>query len=186
MGAQKSKTMGIFALAMISTAAVLSLRNFPTMAVYGWASIAWYLIGTILFIIPLSLAAAELASGWPEDGGVYAWIREAFGEKWGFVGTWCAFSQCLIWYPTIMSFIAATLAAAIDPTLGHSKLFNLAVMLIGFWLILGVNMRGTEMTSQVSTFGTIAGSLIPGGAYCCGSCMSARVNRRRFRSARTR
>ncbi len=160
--ASDNKTMGVFALAMISTAAVLSLRNFPTMAVYGWSSISWYLIGTILFIIPLSLASAELASGWPEDGGVYAWVRQAFGEKWGFVGTWCAFSQNLIWYPTIMSFVAATLAAAVDPTLANSKIFNAVIMVGGFWLIIAVNMRGTEMTSKLSTFGTIAGSLIPG------------------------
>ncbi|HXY32323.1 MAG TPA: amino acid permease [Gemmatimonadaceae bacterium] len=159
---QKPQSLGVFALAMISTAAVLTLRNFPTMAMYGWASIAWFVLGGLLFIVPLALAAAELASGWPEDGGVYAWVREAFGERWGFVAVWCAFSQNLIWYPTVLSFIAATLAAAVNPAFAQSKTFQLVVMLSFFWLILGLNLRGTQMTSRLSTFGTIAGTLIPG------------------------
>src|SRR5665647_1504048 len=66
------KILGVFALAMINVAAVLSIRNFPSMAEFGWSSIGWYIIGTILFLIPISLAGAELATGWPEGGGVYA------------------------------------------------------------------------------------------------------------------
>ena len=60
------KILGVFALAMINVAAVLSIRNFPSMAEFGWSSIGWYIIGTILFLIPISLAGAELATGWPE------------------------------------------------------------------------------------------------------------------------
>ncbi|MDQ8035873.1 MAG: amino acid permease [Pedobacter sp.] len=161
-GAPGKSYIGVFALAMISVAAVLSLRNYPTMAVYGWSSIAWYLIGTLLFIIPLSLAAAELASGWPEDGGVYVWVKEAFGERWGFVAVWCAFSQNLIWYPTVLSYIAVSFASAIDPSLGANKLYNFVVMLGIFWGTILINLRGTQMTSKLSSVGVIVGTLIPG------------------------
>ncbi|MDD1655701.1 MAG: amino acid permease, partial [Methanomicrobiales archaeon] len=78
---EKKKILGVFTLAMINVAAVLSIRNFPSMAIYGWECIGWYIIGTILFLIPISLAGAELATGWPEGGGVYAWVKQAFGEK---------------------------------------------------------------------------------------------------------
>lgn len=161
-GTSGKSYIGVFALAMISVAAVLSLRNYPTMAVYGWSSIAWYLIGTILFIVPLSLAAAELASGWPEDGGVYIWVKEAFGERWGFVAVWCAFSQNLIWYPTVLSYIAVSFASAIDPSLGSNKLYNFVVMLGIFWGTILINLRGTDMTSKLSSIGVIVGTLIPG------------------------
>lgn len=161
-GTVQKSYIGVFALAMISVAAVLSLRNYPTMAVYGWSSIAWYLIGTFLFIIPLSLAAAELASGWPEDGGTYIWVKEAFGERWGFVAVWCAFSQNLIWYPTVLSYIAVSFAAAIDPELGNNKLYNVVVMLGIFWGTILINLRGTEMTSKMSSIGVIVGTLVPG------------------------
>jgi glutamate:GABA antiporter len=88
-GNGKAKTLGVFALAMINVAAVLILRNYPSMAVYGWSSIGWYVIGTIAFFIPLTLAGAELATGWPKGGGVYAWVKEAFGEASGFIAVFC-------------------------------------------------------------------------------------------------
>ena len=56
MSKGKTKVLGVFALAMINVAAVLSLRNYPSMAVYGWSCIGWYVIGTIAFLIPLTLA----------------------------------------------------------------------------------------------------------------------------------
>ncbi len=100
-GNGKTKTLGIFALAMINVAAVLSLRNYPSMAVYGWSSIGWYVIGTITFLLPLTLAGAELATGWPNGGGVYAWVKEAFGDKSGFIAIFCEWSNNLVWFPTL-------------------------------------------------------------------------------------
>ena len=52
------KALGVFVLAMINVAAVLSLRNLPPMAEFGWSSIGWYLIGTITFLIPLELGGS--------------------------------------------------------------------------------------------------------------------------------
>ena len=126
-GAQRSpleqKVLGLFALAMINVAAVLSIRNFPSMAVYGWSCIGWYVIGAIFFLIPISLAGAELATGWPEGGGVYAWVKQAFGEKGGFTALFCEWSNNLVWFPTVLSFIASTLAFALTPSLATSGLY---------------------------------------------------------------
>ena len=80
-GIPSKKVLGLFALAMINVAAVLSIRNFPSMAVYGWSCIGWYIMGAVMFLIPISLAGAELATGWPKSGGVYVWVREALGDR---------------------------------------------------------------------------------------------------------
>jgi putative glutamate/gamma-aminobutyrate antiporter len=156
-----TKTLGIFALAMINVAAVLSLRNFPSMSEYGWSSVGWYLIGTILFLIPLSLAGAELATGWPKGGGVFAWVREAFGERWGFLAVWCEWSENLVWFPTVLSFIAATFAYCINPALGSNPLFLFFVMLGVFWGITILNFFGARASSIFGTIGVIAGTIIP-------------------------
>jgi amino acid transporter len=113
----KTKALGVFALAMINVAAVLSLRNYPSMAVYGWSCIGWYIIGTISFLIPLTLAGAELATGWPLGGGIYAWVREAFGEREGFIAVFCSWSNNLVWFPTVLAFIASTFAYVFNPAL---------------------------------------------------------------------
>ena len=155
------KILGVFALAMINVAAVLSIRNFPSMAEYGWSSIGWYIIGTVLFLIPISLAGAELATGWPEGGGVYAWVKQAFGEKRGFVALFCEWSNNLVWFPTVLSFIASTLAFALTPDLANNHLYMFSVMMIAFWGTTIIAYFGDELSSKFSNVGVILGSIIP-------------------------
>ena len=90
------KKLGAFTLGSISVAAVLSVRNFPSMAPFGWSLIFWYLLGTIAFLIPAALVGAELATGGPKEGGIYAWVSEAFGPTIGSISIWAVFAQNLV------------------------------------------------------------------------------------------
>jgi hypothetical protein len=68
-------------LAFMTTASVASLRSAPTMAVYGLTCVFLYLVPAIIFLLPQSLVAAELASGW--TGGVFRWVSEGLSPAWG-------------------------------------------------------------------------------------------------------
>ena len=156
------KVLGIFALAMINVAAVLSIRNFPSMAMFGWQCIGWYIIGTVLFLIPLSLAGAELATMLSDKGGgVYAWCKEAFGEKGGFVAIFCEWSNNLVWFPTVLAFIASTLAFALSPALGSNSMYLFVVMMIAFWGTTAIAYFGENVSSKFQNYGVILGSIIP-------------------------
>ena len=157
------KALGVFVLAMINVAAVLSLRNLPPMAEFGWSSIGWYLIGTITFLIPLSLAGAELATGWPKGGGVFAWVQEAFGDASGFIAVFCEWSNNLVWFPTILAFLASTFAFVLDPALANNGLYMFAVMMIIFWGTTLIALLGSKVSSRYSSYGVIIGSLVPAG-----------------------
>ena len=160
-GLPSKKVLGLFALAMINVAAVLSIRNFPSMAIYGWSCIGWYIIGAILFLIPISLAGAELATGWPEGGGVYAWVKQAFGEKGGFTALFCEWSNNLVWFPTVLSFIASTLAFALTPALANNPWYMFSVMMIAFWGTTAIAYFGEEASTKFGNIGVIIGSIIP-------------------------
>jgi len=161
-GLASPKVLGIFALAMINVAAVLSIRNFPSMAEFGWSCIGWYIIGTVLFLIPLSLAGAELATMLSDKGGgVYAWCREAFGTKGGFVAVFCEWSNNLVWFPTVLAFIASTLAFAISPALGSNPIYLFVVMMIAFWGTTAIAYFGENVSSKFQNYGVILGSIIP-------------------------
>jgi len=160
-GIPSKKVLGLFALAMINVAAVLSIRNFPSMAVYGWSCIGWYILGAVMFLIPISLAGAELATGWPEGGGVYAWVKQAFGEKGGFTALFCEWSNNLVWFPTVLSFIASTLAFALTPALANSSWYMFSVMMIAFWGTTAIAYFGEEASTKFGNVGVILGSIIP-------------------------
>ena len=161
-GMGPKKMLGVFALAMINVAAVLSIRNYPSMAEFGWSCIGWYIIGTILFLIPLSLAGAELATMMSEKGGgVYAWCKEAFGEKGGFVAIFCEWSNNLVWFPTVLAFIASTLAFAISESLGSNSIYLFVVMMIAFWGTTVIAYFGENVSTKFQNVGVILGSIIP-------------------------
>lgn len=161
MTASTAKKIGIFSLAMISVGAVLSVRNYPSMAIYGWSSIGWYVLGTLLFLIPLTLASAELATGWTKGGGVYQWVKQAFGEKAGFIAIFCEWSNNLVWFPTVLSFIAGTFAFVLNPDLANNGTYMFLVMMIAFWGCTLVAWLGPKLTAKFNNVGVLLGSILP-------------------------
>ena len=153
--------LGIFYVAMVSTAAAFSVRNLPSMAVQGWPLIFWYVLGVALFLLPLALTAAELASTWPRDGGVYDWVAEAFGERTGFLAVWSIFVQNLPWYPTVLAFVALSLAYGFDPALQDNRIFVALVMVAIFWALTLIGLRGPAAAARFTSFGTLFGSIVP-------------------------
>jgi amino acid transporter len=131
------------------------------MAVYGWSCIGWYVIGTVAFLILLTLAGAELATGWPQGGGLYAWVREAFGEREGFIAVFCEWSNNLVWFPTVLAFIASTFAYIFNPDLATNNQFMFVVMMVAFWGTTLISLMGEKVSSRFGSFGVIAGSIVP-------------------------
>lgn len=155
------KTLSVFGLVMINVIAIDSLRTLPMSAEYGFSLVFYYLVAALMFFLPVALVAAELATGWPETGGIYVWVREAFGKKVGFVTIWLQWFYNICWYPTIMSFIAATLAYCINPALVNDKAYMLIVITIFFWFSTLINFLGMKASSFISTISAIVGTLVP-------------------------
>src|SRR3954451_4498644 len=110
------------ALAMMTVSSVASLRPAPTMAVYGLACVFLYVLPAVVFLIPTSLVSAELASGW--NGGVYRWVTEGISPNMGFAAAWHQFAMTIFYYPTLLSFVASTLAYVINPNLASNGLYT--------------------------------------------------------------
>ncbi len=155
------KTITVFTLAMINMAAIGSVKNWPTIAEYGFSSLFYYLLAAIIFFIPTALVSAELATGWPKIGGIFVWVKEAFGHRMGFLAIWLLWVENVIWYPTVLTFIAATLAYLFDPALATNKTYLLLTSLIAFWIMTFVNLKGMKISGKISSFGVIFGTFIP-------------------------
>ncbi len=160
--------IGVFSLAMTNVVAIASLRDLPQMATYGLGAIFFYAVAALFFFLPVSLVAAELASGWPERGGVYVWVREAFGPTWGFAAVFLQWFQNLCWFPVVITFAAASLAFAIAPvpregqSLAENRWFIVSAVLAIFWGCVLFNLRGLRLSSGVAVAGAFSGVVIPG------------------------
>lgn len=154
--------MGIFTLAMINVAAVLSLRNLPSLAEYGYTLIFYLTFSSLCFFVPSALVSAELASGWPRKGGVYLWVKEAFGEKWGFVAIFMQWVENLPWFPAILAFVASAIAYVFHPSLAANKYFVITVIWVSLWVATLLNFKGMRLSAFLSSSGVISGTIIPG------------------------
>src|SRR5580658_9601761 len=96
------------ALAMMTVGSVGYLGSAPATAVLGLASVFLYVLPAFVFLVPVSLVAAELASGWPD--GVYNWVREGISPPMGLLAVWCEFAQTVFYYPALLAYVAGTLA----------------------------------------------------------------------------
>jgi len=151
-------TIGWVSLAMINLAIIYSVRGLPLMAEEGFRAITFMAVSAAFFLIPISLVTAELSSTWPPegDGGVYIWVKEALGERWAFLAIWLQWSENVIWFPTVLSFIAATLAYAFSPQLAENKVYTLVVVLLVYWGGTFANMRGMKTSAWISTLGVVS------------------------------
>ena len=158
---QKKKVLGIFSLVMITVGSVDSVRNLPTTALFGSQLVFFFIAAAIFFLIPAAFVSAELAAAWPEEGGVYFWIKQAFGARMGFLAIWLQWAENLVWYPTLLSFVAASLAYVFYPGLEQNRLFLVLIILISFWGATFVNLRGIQTSARFGVFCTLTGLLIP-------------------------
>ncbi|GIH07574.1 amino acid transporter [Rhizocola hellebori] len=147
-------------LALMTTASVASLRPAPSMAIYGLAAIFLYLLPAIVFLVPTSLVSAELASGW--NGGVYKWVSEGISAPMGFLAVWCQFAMTIFYYPSLLGYVASTLAYVFNPALASSGLWTAAVIMVCFWAGVYISSQGTKSVAGLSSMGLIIGTLVPG------------------------
>lgn len=159
---KKAATATTLTLVMLNIAATGSLNNLASLATVGLSSILYYIIAIALFFVPYALIVAELSSGYKQENGIYIWVKDAFGPAWGFTAAWLQWIENLFWYPTILSFVAASLGHAISPALASSKMYNLIATLGIYWTLTVANLYGIRASALISLVGSSIGILLPG------------------------
>ncbi len=157
----KQKTINVFMLTMINIATILSIRNWPVTAEYGLAAIPLLLLAMIFFFIPSAFVSAELSSAWPEKGGIFAWAKEAMGPRIGMLAVWLLWVENVVWYPIILSFLAASFAFVFDPALASNKWYVFSMILFVFWTVTIANLQGMKLSGWISTIGALLGTIVP-------------------------
>lgn len=158
---QSKADLRLFKLVMMTVVAIDSLKNLPTNAQYGSELIIFYLLATLTFFIPSALVTAELATAWPQTGGIYVWVREAFGKGAAFLIVWMQWLMAMSWYPAILSFISATLAYLVSSELAVNPLYIFVSIQVLHWGAILVVSQGLTVSSRLSTVSAVIGVIMP-------------------------
>jgi amino acid transporter len=141
----------------------LSVRWTATAAATGPSVLVIWIGALFCFFIPLAATVMELSERHPEEGGLYIWTREAFGNFAGFIAAWTYWMSNLPFFAGILYFGAASVLFAFGPraqSLATSPLYYISFATIALTLITLLNIRGVEAANWLNNLGSL-GSLLP-------------------------
>jgi amino acid transporter len=159
------KSMGLTDVVLMNIVAVVGMRWIARGARAGPASVTLWILAWLAFFVPLAAAVAELSRRYPKQGGVYVWVRRAFGSGHGFICGWCLWVNNLFYFPSVLLFGAANFAAmggARWQGLGDSRWFAVVFVLAGSWIAALVSIVGLRTGKWLQNVGT-AGVWVPAG-----------------------
>ena len=166
------KVLTLRDVVLMNIVAVVGMRWIARGARAGPPAITLWILAWIAFFIPLALAVSALARKYPEQGGVYAWVRRAFGPGHGFICGWCLWVNNLFYFPSLLLFGAANFAAiggAGWERMGASRWYSVLFVLAGIWIAAGINIVGLRWGKWLQNAGSL-GVWIPAGLLIgCGA-----------------
>ena len=176
-GSRFFKTLDLRDVVLMNIVAVVGMRWIARGARTGPPSVTLWILAWIAFFLPLALAVSALARKYPEQGGVYAWVRRAFGAGHGFICGWCLWVNNLFYFPSLLLFGAANFAAIGGESwqaMGASRWYSVLFVLGGIWIAAAINIIGLRWGKWLQNAGTL-GVWVPAGLLIgCGALALAR------------
>ncbi|WP_298065632.1 amino acid permease, partial [uncultured Cetobacterium sp.] len=158
-----NKQLTLFGFFTITASMVMAVYEYPSFATSGFSLLFFLLFGGLFWFIPVALCAAEMATipGW-ETGGVFTWVSESLGERWGFAAIFYQFFEITVGYIPMLYFINGSLSYLFDwPGLNVNPHLKLISILIVFWILTFSQLGGTKYTAKIARIGFIFGIVIP-------------------------
>jgi amino acid transporter len=159
------KKIGLWDLVFMNVSALFGIRWIARSTAssfgLGLGSIPTWVVFTFIFFVPGALICAELAATYPRDGGLYEWVKEAYGDKKGFLVSWLNWTAKLFWYTSFLTFLIVNISYTIGrPELAESKMFVMILSLLIFWILSYISTRGMGFAKLFTNIGAL-GSTVP-------------------------
>lgn len=132
---QQPKTFGLVHMTLFSVSAILVADTVASSAAIGVQGLTFWVLLGVVFFVPYGFVTAELGSAWPEEGGFYVWIREAFGPRWSSTCAWLYWINVAYWAPSVFVIFAGTLSTAFWPSMSQTSAEIIVLVMI--WVIVG-------------------------------------------------
>lgn len=106
-------------------------------AALGNSQYFWWVALIILYLIPYGLIAAELGTAYPGEGGLYDWVRKAYGDRWATREAWYYWVNYPIWKASLAVMFPQIISIIIGKQIGEIP--SLVIELLFIWLIVFIS-----------------------------------------------
>jgi amino acid transporter len=157
------RELGLRDLVLFSLAGTIGIRWLPAAAQAGTSSVILWIAAAAFFFVPSAFAIGRLSARYPEEGGLYIWTRNCFGEWHGFLCFWLYWLGLTFWFPSALMAYTSMSVYALGPgyaALAGSHAFVLGASLIALWLVLGANLLGLGTAKWIDSAGSVSACLL--------------------------
>ncbi|MFT7320560.1 APC family permease [Congregibacter sp.] len=152
------KTLRQRDLLLFTVSAILLPDILTSSASAGASSIAWWLILGLIFFLPMGLISAELGCSYPEQGGIYTWVRNAFGGRWASRITFCYWVNMALWLPAMFILFAGVFNSLFEFEASFTLQISLAIGIT--WLTVAANVVALRFGKWIPNIGAIVKFLL--------------------------
>jgi len=156
---QLRKSMGLWDVLLFNIVTVLGPRWIAAAGHNGTSSISLWALAAVFFFIPGAMVINELSSRFPEEGGLYVWSKEAFGDFHGFVAGWTYWIYTVFYFPGLLlasASMSAYLFGARGAALSQDRTFLLAVSVLLLLIAVVLNIIGLNIGKWLQNAGGVA------------------------------
>ncbi len=156
--AELRKALGVWDIVLFNVTAIIGFRWISVAAAGGNTSMTLWVAAMLFFFLPQVFAVIELTRRMPEEGGVYAWTKSAFGDFHGYLAGWCYWTNNLVYFPNLLVYLAGIsvfIAGSGYQDVGESKSYVMAFSLLAILVVTLANVFGLQSGKWVHNVGGV-------------------------------
>lgn len=154
METNKNQKIGMGSLTMFTLCAVMILDTLTASAAIGPSAFSWWVIMLAGFVLPYTLVVTELGSTWPAEGGIYDWVKRAFGTRMAARTSYLYWINVGLWMPSVYILFAGTFSSLYWPKMALHWQILLCLMLT--WLTVWFCNISTSVCLKIARWGAFA------------------------------
>ncbi len=154
----RRRVMGLLDITLFTVSAMLVVDQLTASASIGTNTIAWWLVCIVVFLVPYGLIASELGTTYPEQGGIYVWVRRAFGRRWATRTTYWYWVNVAMWMPSVFLLFAGVFSQLFSHSWSDwasGKWYQVAIAIVMTWAVVGVGVMRLEIGKWVNNLGAV-------------------------------
>jgi amino acid transporter len=162
--AHLKRAMGFRDLIFFYLVTGFSVRWIAPAAAAGPSSVVIWMLCALVFYVPMMFTVLELSSRYPEEGGLYAWTRHAFGEFPGYLSGYSYWSSNLPYFPSLFYFTAANALFIFGhrfDAMQNSQPYFIIFSILALAVAAGLNVVGLNIGKWLHNAGAV-GLWVPG------------------------
>ncbi|MCL2233537.1 MAG: amino acid permease [Treponema sp.] len=155
---KKTKKFNLIDAVLAAVCVILVVESAAPTAAIGNSQYFWWVFLLIAFFVPYGLVSAELGTAYAGKGGLFDWVRRAYGRGWGSRVAWYYWIQFVFWFASL----AILFTEVIDQAFGTSipTWGAVAIQLVFIWIMCFASLLPISQNKFLINLGTYAKVLL--------------------------